>query len=209
MLIRPRFTDRSLNLLLWKFTNLRNHLRYEWVKYKAALRAITPALLGGSLGMEGSLKLRVIRRDGSVEDYGIVSRRVITRAGVDLIVKDFAGFSGNDVTIMNFHGTGSGTTPEASTDIGLVSEFTTELNPANTRPAGLQSNPATSSDEYFYSTVATTQYGSTVAITEHGLFSQASTGGGVMLDRSVFAVINLDNGNSLQTTYTLKLTAGG
>lgn len=48
-----------------------------------------------------------------------------------------------------------------------------------------------------------------VAITEHGIFSQAATGGGVLLDRSVFSVVNLASGDSLQATYDLTFAAGG
>jgi hypothetical protein len=45
--------------------------------------------------------------------------------------------------------------------------------------------------------------------TEHGILSQAATGGGVLLDRSVFVAINLGNGDGPQTTYRLTVTAGG
>jgi hypothetical protein len=48
-----------------------------------------------------------------------------------------------------------------------------------------------------------------VAITEHGIFSQAAVGGGVLLDRSLFSAINLVSGDGLQTQYDLTFTSGG
>jgi hypothetical protein len=41
-------------------------------------------------------------------------------------------------------------------------------------------------------------------------WSQAATGGGTMLDRSLFSAINLTRGSdSLQTTYDLTIPSGG
>lgn len=50
-----------------------------------------------------------------------------------------------------------------------------------------------------------------VAITEHGIFSQAATGGGTMLDRSLFSVVNLtgSTGDGLQAAYDFTITSGG
>src|SRR3989304_659539 len=39
--------------------------------------------------------------------------------------------------------------------------------------------------------------------------TQAATGGGTLMDRSVFAVINVASGDSIQFTYTLTLNSGG
>ena len=48
-----------------------------------------------------------------------------------------------------------------------------------------------------------------VAISEHGIMSQAATGGGVLLDRSKFTAINLAaSGDILQATYDFTITAG-
>lgn len=208
-MILKRWTDGRINAILWRLKNLPAHLRYEWAKDKAAVKALMPAILGGRLGCEGSLGVRVIRANGTVEDYGIVSRRVITRNGVDLVVKDFGGVAGNDVGDFNFHGLGSGVAAEASTDAALGAEFTTQLNPDNTRATGVKSNPASSGDSFFYRTVGTSIFDAAVAVTEHGLFNQAATGGGVLFDRSVFSVINLSSGDGFQSTYTLTMTAGG
>jgi hypothetical protein len=48
-----------------------------------------------------------------------------------------------------------------------------------------------------------------LAAVEHGLFTTSGTGSGTLLDRSVFTVINLAAGDSLQATYAITFTAGG
>ena len=55
----------------------------------------------------------------------------------------------------------------------------------------------------------TLTFDNTVAVTEHGLFSQAATGGGVLWDRSIFTAVNVVSGDSIQFQYTASLTAGG
>ena len=58
-----------------------------------------------------------------------------------------------------------------------------------------------------YTSVATTTYNATKAITEHGLFNASS--GVTLMDRSKFAAINVVDTNQIQWTYVLTLTAGG
>ena len=63
----------------------------------------------------------------------------------------------------------------------------------------------------YTSTATNTLDSGTPALREHAVFSQAATGGGTMLDRSLFAAINLDGtvGDGLQSAYSLTLTSGG
>jgi hypothetical protein len=141
-----------------------------------------------------------------VEDYGIVSRKVVTTAGVGFIVDAFQNLV--ELENMKFHGIGTGTTAEAVGDTALVTELTTEYNPNSTRATG----STTENGANVYRTVGTNTLDSgTPAVTEHGLFTQAATGGGTLLDRSVFSAINLNgaNGDGLQSTYDLTCTAGG
>jgi hypothetical protein len=56
---------------------------------------------------------------------------------------------------------------------------------------------------------ATVSFDATAAITEHGLFSQAATGGGTLWDRTVFSAINVVSGDSIQFAYSLTVSAGG
>lgn len=150
----------------------------------------------------GSLYAKILRADGSEVDLGLISTRVVTNNGVGFIVDAFQNLV--EPENMKFHGIGTGTTAEAVGDTALVTELTTQYSPDNTRATG--STTETSSN--IYRTVGTNAVDATVAITEHGIFTQAATGGGTLLDRSVFAAINLVSGDSLQTTYDLTLTAG-
>ena len=147
----------------------------------------------GALALDAELRAIVRRANGEEVDYGIVSRRVVTDAGVGYIVDAFQNLV--ELENMNFHASGTGTTAEAVGDTALVTE-------AATRVAGTQSEPAANQ----YRTAATIPYTGTLAITEHGVFSASSVG--VLLDRSVFAAINVVNGDSITFTYTLSLTAG-
>ena len=152
----------------------------------------------------GSLKIRVLHRDGSITDYGEVSRRVVTTAGVNAIVDAFQ----NSVELETFiyHGFGTGGTAEAVGDTTLVTELTTEYVVDNTRPTGSNTEGAGAN---VYRTVGTLDPDSAVAITEHGVFSQASNAGGILLDRSLFSVINVAaTGDTLEATYDLTFTAG-
>lgn len=155
--------------------------------------------------MYGALWLRVFRGDGTIDELGLASLRVVTTAGVTYIAADMAS-GANDINLLRFHGFGVGTTAEASGDTALVTEETTQYATDNTRPTGSQASSTNT-----YTTVATysPDSGGTRAITEHGIFSQAATGGGTLLDRSVFSAVNLvAASDSLQATYVLTLPAG-
>lgn len=140
-----------------------------------------------------------------VEDHGIVSRKVVTTAGVNFIVDAFQNTT--EVENFKFHGLGTGSTAEAAADTALVTELTTEYNPNSTRATGSTTEGASAN---IYRTVGTNTLDSgTPALREHGVFS-ASTAG-TLLDRSVFSTITLDGtvGDSLQSTYDLTFSAGG
>lgn len=156
--------------------------------------------------MESRLSLAVIRPyrgDFKTEDLGIVSYKVITTAGVTYIAADIAG-GASDSNLFKYHGIGTGSTAEATGDTALVTESTTALNPDSTRATGSQSASTNT-----YTTVGTLTADASIAAQEHGIFSQAATGGGTLLDRSVYTTVNLASGDSIQCTYVLTLTAGG
>lgn len=143
---------------------------------------------------------------GSAIDYGTLSTRVVTTAGVGFIVDAFQNLV--ELENMRYHAYGTGTNAEANGDTALQTEETTQYNPDSTRPTGTQ----TENGANVFRTVGTysPDSGGTRAITEHGILSQAATGGGVLLDRSVFSAVNVVAGSdSLQTTYDITFTAGG
>lgn len=155
----------------------------------------------------GQLFLSKITAAGERTDFGLASLRLVTTAGVAYIAADMAS-GANDINLFRFHGIGTGATAEAVGDTALVTESTTALNPDSTRATGSQAS-ATVSTNATYTTVGTLTADAAIAATEHGIFTQAATGGGTLLDRSVFSVVNLANGDSLQATYVLTVNSGG
>jgi hypothetical protein len=178
--------------------------------------AFLPADLAGELldhisrtvVLESSLGA-VILRGGklnpfSIEDYGIVSRKVITTAGVNFLVDAWQGTV--EPEIMKYHGIGTGSTAEAAGDTALVTESTTALNPDSTRATGSLTEGASAN---IFRTVGTNTVDASVTVAEHGIFSQAATGGGTLWDRSLTGSLALVSGDSLQTTYDCTCSAGG
>lgn len=148
-------------------------------------------------------KMHDLLKDQRVVDLimgtGNFTTGLVVTGGMNYLATDFAaGLSSPRISAMNYHDSGTGTVAATSTDSGLG----TQAGPA-TRATGTQSNPATNQ----YRSVGTINYTSTLAITEWGLFSASTSG--TMWDRRVFSAVNVVNGDSLQITYTLTLTAGG
>jgi hypothetical protein len=163
------------------------------------------AKISGVMVMDSQLSLTLIR-GGQPFPLGIASMRVITTTGVNFLTDAFQNLT--EIELLNFHGIGTGVAAEAVGDTTLGTELTTEYNPNSTRATGTQSEPSAN----VYRTVGTNTLDSgTPAITEHGILSQAATGGGTLWDRSVFSAINLvgANGDGLASTYSMTSTSGG
>jgi hypothetical protein len=217
--------------LSWK---VRNTLRWGFIKGWLAARVVAPfANAFGLMTAIGDLQLKVRRwyddlerehfvgllRQGRIEDaedyaktrtywqdYGIVSYRVVTDAGVAYLVDDFDNGAGSaDVSLFNFHGIGTTNTAEAAGDTALANESTTALNPDNTRATGTRSQPAANQ----YRSTGTLTADASIGAVEHGLFTTSGTGSGTLWDRSVYTIVNLASGDSIQTQYTVTFTAGG
>lgn len=125
---------------------------------------------------------------------------LVVTGGMNFLATDMAsGQASPRISAMNYHDSGTGTVAATSTDSGLG----TQAGPT-TRATGTQSNPATNQ----YRSVGTIAYTGTLAITEWGIFNQSAQGG-TLWDRRVFSAVNVVNGDSIQFTYTLTLTAGG
>lgn len=187
--------------LAWRIKNTtRWPFVFGWAA-KWAARGFTK--LTGIPTITSDLAIRVRRATGLWEDYGIVSYRVVTDAGVAFLVDDWDA-NGQDISTMNNHGVGTGTNAENVTDTALQTECTTALNPDSTRATGTRSQPTAPQ----YRSVGTLTFDASAAVTEHGLFSQAATGGGTLWDRSVFSAINMASGDSIQATYTVTVNSG-
>jgi hypothetical protein len=181
--------------LLWKIKNLKNIWRGWW--------RINIAKILGIGHIYGALYVIVLKPDGSIINYGCISLRVVTDAGVAAIVDAFQGSF--TLTNLKFHGIGTGSTAEASSQTALTTELTTQYSPDNVRATGTLTEGASAN---IFRSVATNTVDTAVTITEHGIFSSATVGGGTMLDRSVFGGIALASGDSLQSTYELSFPSG-
>lgn len=122
---------------------------------------------------------------------------LVTNAGVQYEVNAFAG--GPQVSAINYHDSGTGTTPAAVTDTALEDP----AGPA--RVLGTQSTPGPSTN--VYQTVATISYGAAGPITEWGLFSAPT--GGTLWDHRIFDAINVISGNTIEFTYSCVFPSGG
>jgi hypothetical protein len=147
----------------------------------------------------------VIYANGREVDLGLAGIRVVTDAGVAAIVDAFQNTV--ELETFNFHGIGTGVTAENQTQTALTTELTTEYNPDNTRDTGTQGEGATAN---IYQTVGSNTLDAApgAALREHGVFTQAATGGGTLLDRTLYAAITLGSGDTLETTYEITFTAG-
>lgn len=180
--------------LTWR---LRNTLRWAY------LVGLIGWLLGhgytrifGAPVLLGRLEARLLRKDGSVVDYGTLGFRVVTTAFVSFVVDQLQ----TETSVFGdfkYHDSGVGTTAEnvANTDM--------ETTDGESRATGTQ----TEASATVYQSVGTISYTTTKAITEHGLFNASTSG--TLMDRTVFSAINVVNGDSIQFTYSLTVSAGG
>jgi len=195
----PSNTDPA-EVAAWKRENLRRIIGPAVRRFGPA-RAIARRL--GLPYMWSQLWLRVIRADGTELDYGLAGLRVVTNAGVAAIVDAFQ--DSVELETFKYHGVGTGSTAEAAADTDLVTELTTEYTTNSTRATGTTAEGASAN---IYQTVATNSFDASVALEEHGIFTSATVGSGTLLDRTVFSVINLGSGDSLESTYELTFSAG-
>lgn len=145
----------------------------------------------------------VVRRaDGRVEKHDLGSG-LVTHAGMRLLSQDTAISAGAaTLNVMKYHGSGTGTTAATATDTALQTAIGT------TATAGTNTN-ADASPNATVQAQGTVAYGAAAAVTEWGLFNQATLSGATMMDHRVFAAINVNNGDSIQFTWTLTLNSGG
>ncbi len=181
--------------------------RFRWENRANFARSLRDqeAFASGRMAAIGHLWLAKVSVDGTVDNLGLASCRVVTTAGVGFLVDAMQNLVEGEA--MRYHAIGTNNAAEATGNTALGGELTTQYAVANTRPTGtlgeLAGNPNV------FETTATITVSAGVAITEHGIFSAATSGTGVLLDRSVFSVVNLATGESLQATYDFTLPAGG
>lgn len=148
------------------------------------------------LTFKAALSAKFIGKDGTVKDYGVVSRRKVTTAFANYVVDSLQNSTTYPLSAFKYHDSGTGTTAEANSQTALITPC------AEARDEGTQVEGASAN---IYRSVATHTYAGTFAITEHGLFSASSSG--TMMDRSLFSAINVVSGDSIQFTYELTVNA--
>lgn len=143
---------------------------------------------------ETSLSIRFFGIDGTFIDFGVVSRRYLTDAWVELLTDVMQGLAG-DITTFNRHDWGEGTKPEDETDHALQSPCG-EAKDIGTQTEGSAAN--------IYKSVATHTFAGAFTITEHGIFNAAD----VLLDRSIGFSKTVGVGDKLEATYEVLFPSG-
>lgn len=147
------------------------------------------------LGADGEYHYTDVRR--------IVRDKVVTddfcEDIVDNLIAETSAFGD-----YKYHHSGKGTNAENATDAALQ---TPELD---ARTVGTQVEDSSK----VYKSIATETFDDTAAIVEHGLFNTAGAGGppvtgGILMDRTKFAAINVVNTNQIEWTFTIAFTSGG
>lgn len=178
--------------------------RENWPMLQKQLAKFEIARIAGIQTIAPALYLTKIHANGDEEVLGLASVRVVTTAGVNFLVDAFQGTV--EPELFRFHGIGTGSTAEAIGQTALVTELTTQYTPDNTRATGTLGEGASAN---IFRTVGTNTVDAAVSITEHGIFSQAATGGGTLWDRSLFTAIALASADALESTYDATFAAGG
>jgi predicted methyltransferase len=164
--------------------------------HQEVVDAITGSYKGIMGEFWGVLSAKVYRaKTGQWEDVGCISVQKITTAFRDRMVASLQNSTTSPMDVFKYHACGTGTTAEANTQTALVTEV-------GSRVSGTQT---TDGNAYVYRTVATITPGGVYAITEHGVLS-ASTAG-TLMDRSVFAAINVEATDSIAFTYDATFNA--
>jgi len=173
-------------------------LAWKARNYKNVLPGIAKGQVATALGMNhmlGALDAKHIK-PYAVVDYGRISTKLVTTQFCEFMVDQLIA-EGATWGDFKFHDSGVGVTGANIADTGI------ETTDGESRATGTQ----VEGTSVQYSSVGTIAYTTTKAITEHGIFNDATTG--TLMDRHTFSAINVVNGDSIEFTYTLTCTAGG
>lgn len=161
---------------------------------------INNALDVHAVEMQGILSAKLVKGDGFVKDLGVIARKKVTDEFAEYMVDQLQAES-SDFGDFKYHISGTGTNAENKTDTQLQTPIGME------REVGTQTEGASAE---IYRSVATIAYTASHAVTEHAIFNEAyvdAQDNGVLMDRSVFSAINVVNGDSIEFTYELTVTA--
>lgn len=187
----------------WRWGN-QDHYLESWERVLLSSRAKLPTFYG-------TLAVAKITAGGVVEELGLVGHRAVTDVGVRKII---AFMNKSDVTTgQNFlyHGIGKTATADVAGDTNLLNELSTEYATPNTRPGGSQGQGASQNVYRTAATIAVGTVGVAQVIVEHGVFSAAARGSGVLLDRSAFggSSISLNSNEAIAAQYDMTMPSNG
>ena len=182
--------------LAWQ---LKNKLRWAYISgWLGHILAKPLSKITGLAVLQGELSIvHTSGNPGRRTDYGVVSRHLVTTAFVNYMVDNMQAET-SAWGDFKYHDSGVGTTGAAVGDTDI------ETTDGVARATGTQTEGASAN---IYKSVGTITYDSTKAITEHGLFSSAAST--TLMDRHVFAAINVVATDSIEFTFQLTATAGG
>jgi len=160
-------------------------------QFRKAILIVTG--IGGVQAMEGSLGFRIFR-NGFWYDFGCVGHKVITTAFATFIVDQLQAES-SIFGDFKYHQIGTGSTAESAANTVLVT-------PVEAVTTGSQ----TETSAKVYKTIASISITGTRALVEHGLFNNATPASGTLMDRTVFAAVNLVSGDTFEATYQLTVS---
>jgi hypothetical protein len=168
--------------------------------------------IASCLVFESTLAIKVLRHPDSpyrhggplVEDRGIVSRRLVTTAGVTFLAADWGG-AGSHIALWIYHAFGTTATAENVSDTGPIAELTTNHYTGSVRPTGTHVASTNT-----LTTVAThTQATAGDTVVEHALMTSATPASGTCWDRSLTGSVVLAIGDGITSTYVGTYSAGG
>ncbi len=151
------------------------------------------------LTFQAELSAKVKRATGEIISLGVISRKEVTDDFVEHLV-DTLQSTDSTFSDYKWHDSGTGVVAEDQTDSDLGT------------PSGLAKIEGTQAEggaANIYQSVGEITYDGGYAITEHGLFNTETETGEILMDRSVFAAINVVNLDKIEFTYKLTVNAGG
>ena len=178
--------DRKIGLG-WKIRNFPNLWRGLWKVWLAKLFGIPTHV--------GTLSIRLIRGPGDVVDYGVVGMRVITTAWVNFLIDNLVSDT-TEFGDLKFHDAGEDSTAEAVGDTVMITPW------GGARVTGSQEEDAAN----IYKSIGTITFDGSYVLREHGVFTIVT--GGTLCDRTMHAIISVENGNQVEYTYKYTATAG-
>lgn len=124
-------------------------------------------------------------------DARIIYNRKFTEAAAAYIVDSMSNSTTTPLDVLKYHDSGTGTNAENKTDTAL------QTATGVARVAGTVTQPSAMVNQ----SVAEITYDGSYAVTEHGVFSAAAAG--TLLDRTVFAAVNVVNTDKIEFTFQL------